>query len=285
MKRSKLKITNYKTKIFDAELFEWFNVKTSKYFTIQDENLKKRALEMAENYKIKDFVALNGYVLSFKKRHNITSKIICGESKLVGDEFILSFRAQYKLKLDYKNNTKAWMSINEYDGLFNINEPSIDIDYIPYDIELNDISDIISPDESHEDIKENIISLPNENNNILSNIPLTFLNAFCTLETIESFFIQNIPHKIEQIYELKKIKLRYLCALNLLRQENKTKQLNSLVKFRITICDYCKKEMPYMNDCLITVTSFSKIAQVIIPLNFKCCNISCCTNVLLNSVV
>ncbi|OAF65097.1 hypothetical protein A3Q56_07175 [Intoshia linei] len=87
----------------------------------------------------------------------------------------------------------------DYDALFNINEPSIDIDYIPYDIELNDISDIISPEESLEDIKKNIISLPNENNNILSNKPLTFLDAFYTLVTIESFLLKISHMKLKKL--------------------------------------------------------------------------------------
>ncbi|OAF66225.1 hypothetical protein A3Q56_06061 [Intoshia linei] len=44
--------------------------------------------------------------------------------------------------------SKIELSMLDYDALFNINEPSIDIDYIPYDIESNNISDIIIADSS-----------------------------------------------------------------------------------------------------------------------------------------
>ncbi|KAG0439778.1 Major centromere autoantigen B [Dictyocoela muelleri] len=90
---------NFKTKIFDEKLIEWFNLKRKKFCTIQDINMKEMSLELANLYGIKNFKASNGWLQKFKLRHNIFSKNITGESGLVNDNLIINFKEQYIKKI------------------------------------------------------------------------------------------------------------------------------------------------------------------------------------------
>ncbi|KAG0439542.1 Tigger transposable element-derived protein 6 [Dictyocoela muelleri] len=57
------------------------------------------ALKLAEIYGIKETKASNGFIQKFKSRHNITCKLINGESGLIKDDVIESFKENYERKL------------------------------------------------------------------------------------------------------------------------------------------------------------------------------------------
>ncbi|KAG0428943.1 Tigger transposable element-derived protein 6, partial [Dictyocoela muelleri] len=97
---------NFLTQIFDKKLFEWFALKRKKFSTIQDVNIKEIALKLASLAGLENFKASNGFIHRFKSRHNITCKLIKGESGLVDGNLIESFKEIYenKMKMYNKNN-------------------------------------------------------------------------------------------------------------------------------------------------------------------------------------
>ncbi|KAG0432397.1 Tigger transposable element-derived protein 6 [Dictyocoela muelleri] len=98
-KISKNIVGNFKTKIMDDKLFEWFVSKRRRLITIQDSNLQDKALEMASICGIENFSASSGWLQCFKKRHQISSKMISGESGMVDINIIEDFKHVYTNKL------------------------------------------------------------------------------------------------------------------------------------------------------------------------------------------
>lgn len=84
--------TTFKTEKIDNKLLEWFTLKRRKHFTVTDDILKSMALKLAELYEIKSFTASSGWLSSFKKRHNMSSKTIIGEEGLVDQKKIDDFK-------------------------------------------------------------------------------------------------------------------------------------------------------------------------------------------------
>lgn len=84
--------TTFKTKTIDCQLFEWFMIKRKKHITITDDILKSMALKLAEAFNISPFTASSGWLQSFKKRHNIASKVILGEEGLVDERKVEDFK-------------------------------------------------------------------------------------------------------------------------------------------------------------------------------------------------
>lgn len=76
------------------------SLKRRNFVTIQDENLKDMALSMSSSCGITDFVASSGWLRSFKKRHQIRSKMVIGESGMVDSAIIEDFATLY-----YERNT------------------------------------------------------------------------------------------------------------------------------------------------------------------------------------
>lgn len=91
---------NFLSKEFDEKLLEWFNDRRRRFATIQDSNVQEMAKKLAKVYKVDNFKASNGWLHKFKLRHNISSRVIKGESGLVDNELIESFKEVYSKKLE-----------------------------------------------------------------------------------------------------------------------------------------------------------------------------------------
>lgn len=89
-----------KTNDFDTTLYAWFQSKRARNFLITQENIKEMALKLAHKHGINDFKASDGYLESFRKRYNIKSKIVSGESGLVNQDIIENFKVVFKAKLE-----------------------------------------------------------------------------------------------------------------------------------------------------------------------------------------
>ncbi|KAG0438324.1 Tigger transposable element-derived protein 6 [Dictyocoela muelleri] len=96
---SKSICNNFKTKAIDMKLFEWFISRRRRFITIQDTNLQEMAIKMAKSVNIHNFSASNGWLQLFKRRHNICSRVVSGESGLVDSNVIEDFKDHYAEKI------------------------------------------------------------------------------------------------------------------------------------------------------------------------------------------
>lgn len=72
--------------------FEWFKKMRGMNARLSGPLLQEAALEFAKKLNVENFSASNGWLESFKKRHNISQKILCGESHDVDMETVDSFK-------------------------------------------------------------------------------------------------------------------------------------------------------------------------------------------------
>ncbi|CAI6370038.1 unnamed protein product [Macrosiphum euphorbiae] len=66
--------------LIDKIVLEWFNRVRNKNVPVSGPIIQAKALEVAREIECDDFKASNGWLESFKVRHNIVFKSICGES-------------------------------------------------------------------------------------------------------------------------------------------------------------------------------------------------------------
>ena len=66
------------------------------------------ALNLAKKIYLKDFVASEGYITRFKKRHNLKCKSIIGESGMVDKSSINNFLEIYDKKLNAYSPEKPY---------------------------------------------------------------------------------------------------------------------------------------------------------------------------------
>ena len=66
-------------------VYEWFSIARAKSFPISGPILQAEALKFAAALKLENFKASNGWLRSFKIKHDITFQTSCGESKSVDE--------------------------------------------------------------------------------------------------------------------------------------------------------------------------------------------------------
>jgi hypothetical protein len=93
-----------KTDKIDSLLYEWFQSKRQRNFTMSGENLKEMARKLGEKFNLENFNASNGWLGRFQERYNITSKSICEESGIVDTSIISRFKSQFVNKLKEYDN-------------------------------------------------------------------------------------------------------------------------------------------------------------------------------------
>ena len=64
-------------------LSQWFNESRASNILISGAILQEKACQIAERMETEDFQASNRWLENFKKRHDLVSKRICGESNSV----------------------------------------------------------------------------------------------------------------------------------------------------------------------------------------------------------
>ena len=74
--------------IIDSKLFEWFQVQRQKNITISSYILLEKADQIAKEEEVTNFICHPSWIERFKKRHSITLKTICGESKAVNQQSV-----------------------------------------------------------------------------------------------------------------------------------------------------------------------------------------------------
>lgn len=72
--------------------FEWFKKMRGMNARVSGPLLQEAASEFSKKLNVENFIASNGWLESFKKRHNISQKILCGESHDVDMETVDSFK-------------------------------------------------------------------------------------------------------------------------------------------------------------------------------------------------
>ncbi|GBO14002.1 hypothetical protein AVEN_131380-1 [Araneus ventricosus] len=72
-------------------VWEWFVDARSRNLPISKPILKAKAKDIAEKLEKTDFDALNEWLKSFRKRHGISFKSVCGEAGDVSDETVITW--------------------------------------------------------------------------------------------------------------------------------------------------------------------------------------------------
>ncbi|KAG0442640.1 Tigger transposable element-derived protein 6 [Dictyocoela muelleri] len=72
-----------KTKVFDRELFKWYQIKRQNNFLLSNGDLQTMAMKMAQKFNVENFKASLGYVQKFKSRYNLVTKQFSGEENLI----------------------------------------------------------------------------------------------------------------------------------------------------------------------------------------------------------
>ena len=82
--RKRLKLSSYEN--LDAALLAWFTQQRSANIPISGPILIEKATQLAHLLNIENFKSSSGYLSNWKKRHGISFKAICGESKSADSE-------------------------------------------------------------------------------------------------------------------------------------------------------------------------------------------------------
>ena len=111
----KLRTAQYQQDV-DSLTFSWFQKARSHNLPISGPLIKEKALEFSKATKNTDFKASNGWLDRFKKRHNITSVVISGESASSVDESVVA---------DWKAKLPQVVADFEPKNIFNMDETGI----------------------------------------------------------------------------------------------------------------------------------------------------------------
>jgi len=63
----------------DAKVYEWFCEARARNISISGKILQEKALHISSTHGFRNFMASNGWLAKFQKRHHISSKILSGE--------------------------------------------------------------------------------------------------------------------------------------------------------------------------------------------------------------
>lgn len=98
-KQAKTIHSTKKTEKIENGLFTWFSLKRSQNFLITDKLLSRIPLKISEKLNINNFLASQGWIYSFKRRFNINSRKLVGQSGYVKEEAITNFSEKFEDKL------------------------------------------------------------------------------------------------------------------------------------------------------------------------------------------
>lgn len=87
----------------DKMCLEWFSKVRAQNIPLSGPDIQEKVKECAIKLGITNFVASNGWLQKWRKRHNISFKFICGEAAAVSEEDVNQFNERLKLILrDYE---------------------------------------------------------------------------------------------------------------------------------------------------------------------------------------
>lgn len=89
-KRKKLRMSNFED--IEEALIKWFSHARSQNAPISGLVLREKALEIANEFGLKDFSASNGWIERFKERHGLKFKKICGEAASVDQTIVTDWK-------------------------------------------------------------------------------------------------------------------------------------------------------------------------------------------------
>ena len=78
----------------NEKVWKWFNLARAQNLPVSGPMIQQQALDFAKKLGKTDFKASNGWLESFKKRHNISSAIACGESASVDPTTVSDWTAK-----------------------------------------------------------------------------------------------------------------------------------------------------------------------------------------------
>ena len=83
--RKRVKLCVTVNEELNIKVWEWYQKVRARNLPISGPMIQEQALEYAKDFSLHDFKASNGWLESFKKRHNIGLNCLVGESADVGD--------------------------------------------------------------------------------------------------------------------------------------------------------------------------------------------------------
>jgi hypothetical protein len=102
-------------KVLDERMFQWFTVARSKQISISGPLICEKALTVAASSGMNDFKASNGWLESFRKRHNISFKLLSGES----------VNLDHAVVQDWKSNVQSVLNGYDLKDVFNCDETGL----------------------------------------------------------------------------------------------------------------------------------------------------------------
>lgn len=105
----------------NVAVYEWFKCARVKKLCVSGPMLQEKAREISNNLKVENFVASNGWLECFRKRHNVSFKTVCGE----GGDVSLTEVA------DWKDRLTAFLNSYELKDILNVDETGLFFRAIP----------------------------------------------------------------------------------------------------------------------------------------------------------
>jgi hypothetical protein len=102
-------------KVLDERMFQWFTVARSRQISISGPLICEKALTVAASSGMNDFKASNGWLESFGKRHNISFKLLSGES----------VNLDHAVVQDWKSNVQSVLNGYDLKDVFNCDETGL----------------------------------------------------------------------------------------------------------------------------------------------------------------
>jgi len=87
-------------KELDRRIYEWFCKARGRNSPLTGKLIQEKALIAAQNLGMNDFKASNGWLESFQTHHQISSRIICGESAFMNTEVVENWKSSIPLIIE-----------------------------------------------------------------------------------------------------------------------------------------------------------------------------------------